>query len=186
MDLIKLRPTKHATPLSVNLQQYGCQHSVVTAFSTLGLCVLCRNLRLPPLNDVLEHFIVAVHGVTLENDSSFCRGTALQCRVESFSDLLVPWAASPLMRLHLSCSQHFYLCAGPSSAPKGAFILCLPCRMDCGVCTGHYFALFVLARFSFRVSGLIGNILFSLLNHPKIRFLHCALPCTSHGSGLFR
>ena len=143
MDLIKLRPTKHATPLSVNLQHYGCQHSVVTACSTLGLCVLCRNLRLPPLNDVLEHFIVAAHGVTLENDSSFCCGTALQCHVESFSDLLVPWAASPLMRLHLSCSQHFYLCAGPSSAPEGAFIFCLPCRMDCSVCTGYYFRLFM-------------------------------------------
>ena len=111
----------------------------------------------------------------MKNDSSFCSGTALQCHVESFSDLLVPWAASPLMRLHLSCSQHFYLCAGPSSAPKGAFILCLPCRMDCGVCTGHYFALFVLARFSFRVSGLIGNILFSLPITPKygVCTVHC-------------
>ena len=158
---------------------------MVTVCSTLGLYMLCRVIRLSPLNDFLEHFIVTAHGVTLENNSSFCLGTALECHVKSFSDLLVLWAASPLMRLHLTCSQHFCLCAGPSSAPEGTFIFCLPCRMDCGVCTGHYFTLFMLARFSFQVSGFIGNILFSLLNYAKIRCLHCALPCTSHGSGLF-
>ena len=144
---------------------------MVTVHSTLGPCMLHQNIRLPPLNNILECSFITMHEVTLENDSSFCLGTASQCHVKSFSYLLVVWAASPLMRLHLSCSQHFYLCAGPSSAPEGAFIFCLPCRMDCSVCTGHYFKPFVavVCFVGTRSPGLVSwKCLFQLAGASRI------------------